>query len=119
MSAETYTLRDVVLAEREAFIAGVNTRARLDVGDDWKGAAHEAAKRYPLPKVTRPRVLSDGAGMQYSVIIDGERLVIQYRHKPNEMWSRTFPGVFTIDAVRAQIFADLLANPTEEVEVGP
>jgi hypothetical protein len=51
-----YTEREMVMAQREAFEAGADAYACFV---PWKGSAAEAAVRYPLPKVTRPRVVRD------------------------------------------------------------
>src|SRR5687768_8461977 len=55
-----YTLRDMVLAQREAWISGRATDIDDDYArarrDDWQAKAKAS---YPLPKVTRPRVVTD------------------------------------------------------------
>jgi hypothetical protein len=115
----TVTEREARLRERAAFLAGA--KKALEVaqygGFPWDGAEVTAEGRYPLPKVTRPRVITENSGISYSVILYGARSVIQFRYPKSDLWMSTIPESFTIDAVRAAIWADLLANPTEEVEV--
>ena len=110
-----YTERALVLAQREAFVAGVDARYdqsvrpnRLScVGEFDKHCASVAAcLRYPLPKVTRPRVLTDQYGTSWRVR-DG-----QLEMKPTESISWTVAYRHGV----AALFRDLLANPTEEVD---
>lgn len=122
--------REAVERERRAFVDGGKWRYILAVGhsgpscivppiDDPRYDA-EAAKRYPLPTVTRPRVVDDNpahpCGEQWCVI-DG---TLRYRYAPGRDWMRwsefrnhsaaaPTPG-------RVALWADLLANPTETVE---
>lgn len=108
--------RDAVLRERAAFEHGFRL-ARGGVGLVLY-APHEAARVYPLPKVTRPRVLKDPEGnYEYRITGDGE---VQFRHTSDigewidltgaPMW------VGNMTVARVRVWADLLANPTEEVE---
>jgi hypothetical protein len=64
--------RDRVLDQREAFVAGatvVNRLAFRPLGG-ISGASFEeyAAKRYPLPLITRPRIVTDADGYRWAVI---------------------------------------------------
>ena len=102
-----YTERDLVLARREGFERGAVALASRGAFEDV--ARTEAERRYPLPKVTRPRVVTRTDIVEIR-IMDG---VLQYRGAGcgwsvyrQVYWS---PGMQ--DAMR-----DLLANPTEEVD---
>ena len=83
----------------------------------------EARLRYPLPRVTRPRVVTDarfGKAREFR-ICDGQ---FQTRSAKNSVWSCIENGHhgkgdgfgLAIDAERVTLWADLLANPTEEVD---
>ena len=109
-----YTERDLVLAKREAFCAGrgaafVHYDIGAPQGKAWPGSAHLAAERYPLPKVTRPRVVTREDGCQLR--ISGGQL--QYKWLDGD-W-REYGSINWTPAQRAAM-ADLLANPTEEVD---
>lgn len=67
----------------------------------------EAARRYPLPTITRPRVVRAMFGYEYRVV-DG---VLQVR-TPHGSWGEVGHGWG--DDIRAIVA--LLDNPTEEVE---
>lgn len=109
---DTFTARELVLCERAAFLAGINARPSL--GDEWCGAACEAAKRYPLPTEQRPRVVHE-EGLEWCVI-DG---ALHHRQSsPSGLrWLQTNYAEPT--AARIAMWADLLANPTETVEAEP
>lgn len=68
------------------------------------GTQEESARRYPITKRV-PRVLSDGR-CEWRMVA-GE---LEYR-LANLTWQRV-----GYNADRVRLFADLLANPTEEVE---
>lgn len=123
MSAEKkYTERDLVLAQRSAFAGGSRWLACWCdcncggkdypwlTGDQSLRVESEAAKRYPLPKVTRPREVKDAEGDLWSVR-DG---VLGFRadYTGSEWYaSDYFNSSEALGALR-----DLLNNPTEEVE---
>lgn len=107
------TEREAVLRERRAFLSGVGrtlteTHAKL-----------AAAEYYPLPKVTRPRVVTDsGAGLiarETSWRVVGGALQWKTGSEWNNLAGPMNEGMF-ITAQRVRILADLLANPTEEAE---
>ena len=121
------------LAAREAFVAGA-TRATFEYHgpiairnvDAW--ATQEARQHYPLPKVTRPRIVTatfDNATVRFA-IIDGEFRFIYdyYDQKLQPRFSvaeyangHKGPLTFTKELARLfDIYADLKANPTEEVD---
>jgi hypothetical protein len=120
MSApKTVTEREAVLRERRAYILGLQDACWRDPETEEDAMARaeiDAARRYPLPRVTRPRVVRDpehrpalwrlrnGA---LEVLIDG-----------TESWHvypRSGEGLKATGA-RLNVWADLLANPTETVE---
>lgn len=101
-----YTEREYVLAQRDAFMAGL-----ADPIQYWgKDALQEARKRYPLPRVTRPRVVKDATGWEW-MLADGSQL--RYRASFASDWSDSL----NLGAKgRIAALRDLLANPTETVE---
>ena len=105
------TDKEKCLLQREAFGAGyvVGCGFGAYVREDVRRreAAQEAKSRYPLPKVTRPRVVA-GLRAQYKVV-DG---VVFGRSNASFDW-RVSASIHVDDVVRV---ADLLANPTEEVD---
>ena len=116
--------REAVMRERAAFVAGAERFACegcKGLAPDYAGK--EAAERYPLPTVTRPRVVTDPHLRDDSVswrVFDG---VIQYRENRDAMLDSIIdsswvvgPPQFIPTAERVAMWADLLANPTEEVE---
>jgi len=138
-----YTEQDLVLAQREGFRAGSRWLAcwcdcNCSVGDyPWfKGdndqrVGDEAAKRFPLPKVTRPRVVQDwygdegepvwfrveaGGGIAYQLIENGSmwhtvgRLVAGDGSWPRDEISATQQMYRWVG-----IWGDLRNNSTEEV----
>lgn len=116
MSEKTYTERELVLAKREAFVAGSEWHA-----SSWTGslAPLEANDRYPLPRVTRPRVVRMDRtvpGREFRVSggnIESRTIGVGLDGQPFR-W--TALAQITPTPERIRILADLLANPTEEVE---
>lgn len=136
------TERDVIQRERAAFAEGVHwTHAYAHQAWMFKtdNAAYrrderlalpllqleavgvEAARRYPLPKVTRPRVVKDTDGTRWR-ISEGR---LQFMRGGGD-WlcmlgeSRSGSDRYGMGLVptpeRIRLWADLLANPNEEVE---
>lgn len=114
---QTVTEREVVLRERKAFLQGIRSTSFLMVTDDsyW---SDEAVRRYPLPLITRPRVVKDPeAGFdQRWRVVDG---CLEYA-VPNGPWHKAhkrsnWSGVEQPTPARIRLWADLLHNPTEEV----
>lgn len=111
--------RDAVIRERKAFQHGA------EHGKEYRTDSFASAAKsfYPLPKMTRPRVVREnGIGGEYEWrAVDG---VIECRNvtggsaltkwRTNDGTSASF-GMF-ISARRVRLLADLLANPTEEVD---
>ncbi|RTL04098.1 MAG: hypothetical protein EKK62_17025 [Acidimicrobiia bacterium] len=126
MSEKTYTEKDVVLREREAFVAGATAvfdAFGIDpwnhrIVGEWKGMECMARARYPLPKVTRARVVQDPEGDGYWVICSG---LVRWTMFDNgaggiDLTNRSRPELLQITPKRVALWADLLANPTEECE---
>lgn len=103
MSAERkYTERDLVLAKRQ----GVRTALIHETYLSVKQIEGVADYHFPLPKVTRPRVVVDPHNPRVTWSILGTVA----RH--DGTWG--FEPAPTLE--RIKMWADLLANPTEEVE---
>lgn len=108
----TVTEREVVLRERKAYVAGWRDVNRLD-GD------MAATRLYPLPSITRPRVVKDPAYPSYEWrVVDG---LLEWRRDPySSGWvsietAGGFIGIYAATKQRVAVWADLLSNPTEEV----
>lgn len=111
--------REAILREQQAFVDGA-VHGAMHSGralDQYRSAAEH---RYPLPKVTRPRVVPDphgGSALEWSVRTDDtgkSRIAVQRRHDPGG-FRTSFDGIY-VTAERVALWADLLANPTEQVE---
>lgn len=121
-----YSERDMALAKREAWVSGRGmgiTDAYANARrDEWK---EEAARRYPCPRVTRPRVVRDPqmthygpasghVGDLYWSVRDGRLIPVDHGGKYVEVWEHDTDTYPTTNRVR--LWADLLANPLETVE---
>lgn len=109
-----YTQRDLVMAKRAAFADGYYA-SRPATAYDW--CYGEAKRRYQLPKVTRPRVVRDKEWFRAEWKSDGCNI---FWRLDRGAWSRYPESIDRAlawpDKARVAIWADLLANPTEEVE---
>lgn len=110
--------RDVVLRERAAFEAAVKWVGT--VRPHSRGSvAGELARRYPLPK--RTRVIATH-GYEYRVRPGTEHTdapVIEGRNVPTNGYdgdAGPWGGVSTVPTYLVAHVADLLANPTEDVD---
>lgn len=122
---KTVTEREAVLRERAAFAHGAYW-AWLNNYAESSGAKfnHEgyvdlrAAERYPLPTITRPRVVRDPRSKGYEWQCVGGAL--QWRYPDTmESWSSWDSGgayIWTPVPDRVKLWADLLQNPLEEVQ---
>ena len=112
-----YTQRDLVLAQREAFRDGAQALYYHEVipagpslfSDALDEVRENIDKRYPFPRVTRPRVVRDTAGDQWR-IRDGKLEV-----NCSFGWESAV-SVTDIDMETLKRLSDLLANPTETVD---
>lgn len=121
MTKPTVTEREAVEREWKAYCEGA-----VDVEVRHRGALHctytvdlalvqaEAVKRYPLPKVQRPRVVRAPSTANFEFrFMDGN---IQERDINGGEWRRADGWPITPNLVA--VWADLLANPTEVVDGG-
>jgi hypothetical protein len=117
-----YTECEVVRRERDAFERGCWTvlRHQRD-GGSWPGSLPLAAERYPFPKVTRPRVVRDPHTTEFNWstapradLKEGHLRVVSV----TRLGMRTHESLANVHVTdeRVKVWADLLANPTEEVE---
>ena len=117
-----YAEREYVLAQRKAFVAGSNAENAawmklLSVNHTSGFDSIDASrKRYPLPKVTRPRVVNDPQelGLEYTV----RNGILAHRQNGMKIgfWDAVAGSQIQPTAERCRVWADLLANPTEELE---
>lgn len=112
------TEREAVLRERAAYLWG--WRQGRPVGCFEGDANREAERRYPLPKVTRRRRVLDPHGLAvfsdpvFWTVLDGQRKGVFAVH--GDGCSARYQGMPAVTPERNALWADLLANPTEEVE---
>jgi hypothetical protein len=119
---KTVTEREAVLRERkaaeDAFLAGTHTTfscsgAARDYARQWAVDAH------PLPKVTRPRVVRDPHDMNGRWAWYPTLNEFAYAHpeiSDGDFYGPAVYGPIPVTSERVRIWADLLANPTEDVE---
>lgn len=120
-SAAPLTHTGMIEAQRAAFLEGVrynvNTahHASLSLCDGCKLCKGEAARLYPLPRKTVPRVVTDSNGFEFRVsVVDGESIVqVKNVSANSEHWGQSVMG---ITEERAQLFKSLFSNPTVEVD---
>jgi hypothetical protein len=109
----TITEREAVRRERAAYARAM----MIHGGQSWDEAHCAAGRVYPLPKVTRPRVVQDpNKPYRWFRVIGGEVYAKTTRYSDGE-WT-PLAGNWSIPATPEMIrlWVDLLANPTEEVE---
>lgn len=124
MSAEKkYTERDLVMAKREGWDECAYQMTVCGQGSKESDAMRDAT--FPLPKVVRPRVVEDPTsipGARFWRVCDGKLQTRKGRGLDTEWYDqqnahafhdRDFPYP---TRERLQLWSDLLANPTEEVE---
>lgn len=142
MTDKTVTEREAVLRERKAFFAGAEHQyyelgRALDRDRDLNAGKRtlinsitpyrvkeEAQQRYPLPKVSRSRVVRDpeydrqqwtvtAGQLHFRIDKDSEWLPYLGNHRRSGFTCGTGYAA-TLERVR--VWADLLERPTEEVE---
>ena len=129
-----YTEAEVVRRERAAFVDGANFVMSAPAATRSDGEIRERlAEEYPLPTVTRPRVVPCPTNPRREFrVVNGD---LETRIKPSYVasfdggraceWGRvTDSEVESVpaNADRVRVWADLFANPTEKVpadEVSP
>jgi hypothetical protein len=112
------TKREVLIA-REAFHDGAKWRFRLAC-ETWSDVRSlneseymaETNARYPLPKVTRPRVVTGESGRAYQLWGRVDGVTVKCGSLTEDL-AFFAPGIPLCDV---PVVADLLANPTEEVD---
>lgn len=105
------TEAEAVKRERAAFVAGAN-RCHQEFHDGMsvlKGAEKIAAKEYPLPKVSRPRVVKDRDGFSYRVV--GGKL--EFLSDCGAAWAELRDDAMIIPAGDVREIASLFDSPTE------
>jgi hypothetical protein len=116
VSDKTVTEREAVLRERDAFKQGAEFAGGYRDSDLRQ---IEVARRYPLPKVTRPRVVRDplDASIEWTVLDDHLhwRRVVGYIATEWMLGPQGAP-LGHVTAEMCRVWADLLDNPTETVE---
>lgn len=124
-----YCEREVIYRERAAFENGLirGTAREFDgPGGGMAALKRAVARAFPLPKVTRPREVTDSHGVAWRVFLPVKPDVeptIEYRDASRsgliQPWRDALgamagqPGL-TVEVAR--IVTELAANPTEEVE---
>ncbi len=126
MSAPKYTERDLVMARREGYLRGRGTDVVNLTPVLEKNFALETLRLFPLPKVTRRRVADDPhdhSFLRFRIGEDGSQapaLEASVDYEPFRLWPLHHSDLARyVTPARARLFADLFANPTEEVEGDP
>lgn len=125
-----YTEREMVLAKREAgyemaiaWVGEYNERCSCTAcTPKATNIQADAVRRYPLPLVTRPRVVSDIANVDWCREFRCVAGRIEQREVRGDNRSLTWApiaGGWEITPRTVRFFADLLANPTEQVPDDP
>ncbi len=109
--------RAMIEAKRGGFESGVHwfygrKEVVANLGYIVDEAPLAAARLYPMPHVSRPRVVTDASKREWRVV-DGK---LEYRGEDHRPWSNAEGCSFFITSERVRILADLLANPTELVD---
>lgn len=121
------TKREVLIARDAAddAVKFVFEMARRLGGIEHVDGRTYAAECYPLPKVTRPRVVRDpehgGGGSYYEWSVQHDRVHFRWSFAALDDWKEATGGIanmlLTPTPERIAVWAYLLANPTEECEV--
>ena len=107
---KTMTRREIEIA-RYAFERGcIAWQRTTDLDPSWPGIVKAAADTFPLPTVTRPRVVHDDVDKCEYRAVGG---MIQRRDEWQEWY---VVNDTALSERRIRLWADLLANPTEECE---
>jgi hypothetical protein len=120
VSDKTVTEREAVLRERAAYTRGV-VEGRTHNAPRWSSdaIAIRAGRHYPRPTVTRPRVVRDplDASIEWTVLYDH----LHWRRVAGDSATDWMLGpqgapLGRVTAELCRVWADLLANPNEDVE---
>lgn len=114
---KTVTEREAVERERAAWLACdmefATERNRAKLYDQSKRVA---AERYPLPKVTRPRVVTVyDPELRADIDIRVTVGQLQWKRRDALVW-QSFTRSLDAEKRMAKAVLDVAANPTEEVE---
>lgn len=110
----------MTLAQRAAFEQGASWRTNIGPytpGQARTFASPEAARRYPLPRVTRPRVVREASKRFGDIEWKYEHGALWHRFVPDTQWRKLDSensGMY-IYPERVTLLADLIANPNETV----
>jgi hypothetical protein len=110
---ERMTKREVLIARKAYKDGAAAERGHAHDDAGWKPAAEA---RYPLPKVTRPRVVRDQHNPAQEWIVEDGFLRCRNAGGAWMKWAEyKLSADFAPLPERVALWADLLANPTEEV----
>ena len=111
---QTVTEREAVVRERKAF--GLGWRMQRENGGSLREGEGLADRLYPLPSITRPRVVKDPEAKDYEWRFhDGRMQVRRGKNAFDGGGEWVCPCNWQPTAERVRLWADLLQNPTEEV----
>lgn len=124
---EAMTEREKVLMQREAYEMGSAQGFAMgrNLSATWDGpeVRETAARLYPLPKVTRPRAVADSLGVRWRVVFANTTAAKPMIERLMQgVWLRIGDPGLGVQAthithlIASGFFADLLDNPTEEVD---
>lgn len=119
--------REAVLRERAAYVAhAIDYAFATGRSLNEPEVKRAAAERYPLPTVTRPRVVADPfptSPIEWCALpwAGTGKAAIHVRRVPGGEWrvwtqESVAAASCVVTAERVALWADLLANPTETVE---
>jgi hypothetical protein len=105
---KTYTEKELRLAQRRAFFTGIRFHTY-----DGRAPYEEAARKYPLPTITRPRVIDaeDARGNPVKLKIENGKVWRSGSRLGADEWYESWYGPAYYTAV-----AELAKNPTETVD---
>lgn len=120
---KTEEQRRFVLAQREAYVSGalreIGSVEVMRIPGMLRDAREEAARKYPMPPVTRPRVVRSVTGTSYRL---GAAGFIESQYHNDTRWNRSGLNEIeniatTTKAMRNNLLAvfNVLDNPTETV----
>lgn len=121
----TMTQREFVMAQRAAWRSGVDFGTGLKRPHEYPdhpcaACDRKAAELFPLPKVTRPRVVADPHSLQMfwrvGVMGNGTNGLQSARSADASEWVVCGNYGLAITPERIKLWADLLENPSETVE---
>jgi hypothetical protein len=113
------TERDAILRERAAYVRGFhttvsncNTRIENQYAPARADSERFARELYPLPRVTRPRVVYDKQQALWRCVAG----YVEVKLRGEKDFSKLAGTILYMTDERIAILDDLRANPTEEVE---